>query len=272
MTQVYLKDKHAVAYFHEQATADFWDEHWKSEDLRRDIVSCKSDPVFMPLVKKFLPSGSTVLDGGCGRGHLVYALGQKGYRAIGVDFAKNTVQQINQVVPELDIRFGDVRKLEIDNDSLDGYISVGVIEHFWDGYDAILAETQRTLKPNGFLFISFPHLSLLRQLKVMVRGYPVREANMLNHENGQFYQFALRGQTVIHDLKQCGFILREKKSFDGLKGFKDELPWFRPWLQPIYDGNVKRKLRQRLDTLFRPFASHCMLLVMQKIVRQETNI
>ena len=130
---VYFQDIDALAFYKAQATPDFWDHHWQIEDLRNSIISCTYDSTFIPAVKSHLPTGSTVLEGGCGLGQLVHALQCQGYRAIGVDFAASTVQRINDEVPELDVRIGDVRALELKDGELDGYVSAGVIEHFWEG-------------------------------------------------------------------------------------------------------------------------------------------
>ena len=107
-------------------------------------------------------------------------------------------------------------------------------------------------------------MSPLRRLKATLWGYPISHIQALEDQQDTFYQFALNWEIVLHDLQQLGFTLKKTKPFDGIKGFKDELTWFKPWLQPIYDGKTHRTLRLRLDRLFRPFASHCMLLVMQK--------
>ena len=262
--KIYLKDKQIIAHFHKKASSEFWDDHWDIENFRSYICSCTSDNLFIPMVQKYLPAGSTVLDGGCGRGQLVHALKVNGYRAIGVDFAEKTIQKIKKSVPELDIRLGDIRKLPLETNELDGYLSVGVIEHFWEGYSLILEEMQRTIRKNGFLFISFPYLSPLRKLKICVGGYRERSTYQLETQQNSFYQFVLNWKAVLQDLQQYGFILKEVLPWDGVKGLKDELTWFKPLLQPMYDGKKFGRIRPYFDKLFVPFASHCMLLVMQK--------
>lgn len=265
LMRVYLRDKHALAYFEQQATPDFWDEHWKISDFRSRILSHRSDKTFIPLVKKYLPSGSTILEGGCGQGQLVHALQYQGYTSIGIDFAEHTVRRIHEAVPELDVRLGDVRHLPIEDAVLDGYLSAGVIEHFWEGYQPILAEMQRVLKPGGFVFVSFPYMSPLRKFKARIGAYPRCLSKQYEEQQEIFYQFALPWKRVASDLQQLGFTLKETQQYDGLKGFKDEVTLFQPWLQSIYDGKTHRNRRRRLDRLFLPFAAHCMILVMQKI-------
>ncbi|HEC35648.1 MAG TPA: class I SAM-dependent methyltransferase [Anaerolineae bacterium] len=264
LPRVYLSDRHALAYFREASTPEFWDRQWQVGDLRTYLQARKADNLHIRAAKRYLSPGSIVLEGGCGRGQLVHALQVNGYRAIGIDFAVRTVHAIRRAMPDLDVLLGDVRNLPIADGCLDGYVSVGVIEHFWEGYNPILDEIHRTLRPSGFLFISFPYMSPLRRWKVRLRAYPTGKRTEYATKRGIFYQFALPADQVQRDLERVGFRLLERLSYDGIKGFKDEVACLQPWLQPIYDGKKHRHLRPLLERLLRPFASHCVLLVMQK--------
>jgi len=262
---IYLSDRRTLAFFRKEATPNFWDDHWIVEDLRQVILSCKTDSTFIPRIRKYLPQGSTVLEGGCGRGQLVNALRQHGYQAIGIDFASKTVARIKEAVPELDVRIGDVRSLPIDSGTLDGYISAGVIEHFWDGYEGILAEMSRTIKSSGFLFVSFPYMSPLRRFKAKTGCYESRRIDEAEGLRGSFYQFAFPWQQVARDLGSHGFVQREAHPCAGIKGMKDEIGCLRNRLQSLYDGEGNRITSFALDHIFRTFAAHSLLLVMQKI-------
>jgi len=264
-TKTYLPDRHALAFHREKATAEFWDKHWETDKLQEIIRGTKDDGLFVPLVKRYLPAESVVLEGGCGLGYIVHALQFQGYRAIGVDFAAQTIRKIKEVAPELDVRVDDVRALELPGSSLDGYVSVGVIEHFWEGHESIVREMYRTLRMGGFLFISFPYLSPLRRLKIFFRMYPSALKQELDLRADTFYQFALSSRRIQSDLEALGFELKEIVTYDGVKGLKDEVALLQPFLQPIYDGKRAPRWRRRLDRLFKPFASHCALLVLQKV-------
>ena len=148
---------------------------------------------------------------------------------------------------------------------MDGYVSVGVIEHFWEGHFSILREMHRTLRVGGFVFVSFPYLSCLRKLKIGLHLYPFKKSSLLNDQQEHFYQFALNESKIQADYEMLGFKLIEKFTYDGIKGFKDEVVLLKPWLQEIYDGKRGIRLRPLLDKLFKPFAAHCALLVMQKV-------
>jgi SAM-dependent methyltransferase len=263
-TQIYLPDKHALAFYREKATSEFWDDHWSSADLETVLRRSKDDGLFIPAVKRYLPKGSVVLEGGCGMGQIVHALQYQGYNAIGIDFASKTIKNIKEAAPELDVRFGDVCNLDLPDDSLDGYISVGVIEHFWEGYQTIFDEMRRTLKPGGYLFVSFPFLSPLRKLKIALRQYTAQNSLSLAVEQERFYQFALDAAQVQVELETLGFKFVERVNYDGIKGLKDEVSFFKPILQEIYDGKRGQRWRGRLNQFLLPFAAHMALMVMQK--------
>jgi SAM-dependent methyltransferase len=100
-----------------------------------------------------------ILEGGCGIGQMVHAFKWQGYNAVGIDFARRTIKRVKVAVPELDIRFGDVRNLPFRDGEIAGYWSFGVIEHFWEGYERSvmkwneLSETE-AICLSRFLYVS----------------------------------------------------------------------------------------------------------------------
>ena len=259
----YLVDKDCIAFFQDQATPDFWDKHWETDKLAKLVQNCH-DSYFSNLAKKYLPPGAGIIEGGCGQGQIVNSLKYNGFDAIGIDFAEKTVQAVNQAVPELDVRIGDVFRLKFDDNTFDGYISGGVIEHFWDGYDVILSEMQRVIKSGGYLFITVPAMSPLRQIKVKLGKYTKVNSNEV--DSSKFYQFALNVQKLKSDLNNKGFLLKEQFFMDATKGIKDEISLLKPLLQKIYDGKFPQsgRIKRLMDKLFARFAGHIILLVMQK--------
>lgn len=153
-----------LIYIGQAATDQFWDEHWETDDFRKAITSNPNSYV-TKITKKYLSIGSRILEGGCGQANNVYALHKYGFDVIGLDYASETVKKIKLNAPELSIKLGDVRKLPFDDNYFDGYWSLGVIEHFWLSYDDIASEMARVIRGGGYLFITFPMMSSLRQWK-----------------------------------------------------------------------------------------------------------
>jgi len=173
------------------------------------------------------------LEGGCGTGQNVYGLNRWGYDAYGVDFAKNTVNIIKREFPDLKVFNSDVRKLKFSDNFFDGYWSLGVIEHFWEGYNKILREAKRVIKPGGYLFLTFPYMSPLRKVKTNLGFYKIFNNNLKNND---FYQFILDAEEVKSVVENYGFKLISKYPFSATKGIKDEITWIKPILQKVYNS------------------------------------
>ena len=258
--------------FEKKADPGYWDAHWKTKDLEKSITTCKSNNFIIDPLKKYLRNEKgIILEGGCGRAQNVYTIKHHGYNVVGIDYAEQTVKAVNLAVPELDVKVGDVRNLYFQDGEVAGYWSLGVIEHFWEGYD-IINEMIRVLRDkNGFLFLTFPYISPLRRLKASLGCY---DKSFNKNDVDSFYQFILNHKLVLEDLRNKGFSLREATPFDGIKGFKHEVSIFKPFLQPLYDGKfcngrLCRIFVSLLERIFRLFAAHCILLILEKHVHSD---
>ncbi len=114
--------KNRLVYLDEKANPAFWDEQWRSEGPPAEISP--KDYVVV-VTRRYLLSGSRILEGGCGRANKVKAIADAGYIVTGIDFAPNTVRQAKLDYPMIDILQGDVRKLEFEDQAFDGsYLAV----------------------------------------------------------------------------------------------------------------------------------------------------
>ncbi len=253
--------------FEEQAAnANYWDNLWNDDNLKETVKKGKRDWLVYRTTKKFIAPGKTkkILEGGCGKGQYVFSLDNAGYDAYGVDYAENTVKKINEIFPSLKITMGNVEQLDFPDEYFDGYWSLGVIEHFYGGYDKAAKEMSRVIKKGGYLFITFPYLSPLRKIKIRMEKYKKFEEGKFNRDN--FYQFALEDKKVQHDLEKLGFSLKAKKPLDGIKGLKDEIELLKPFLQKIYSSSnvYLRILRILISNIFSHFSGHTVLLIFKK--------
>lgn len=161
-----------LVYIGHPADEGYWDGHWAARLSATDIQ--KPDKFVVAATQKYLPKGATVVDAGCGVARTVYGLQQAGYDAYGVDFAPDTVNTINRLVPDLQVRLGDVRDMPFPDGFFQGVWSLGVVEHFYDGFDQIAADTARILSAGGYAFVTVPSMSPLRRLKAKLSLYPKR--------------------------------------------------------------------------------------------------
>jgi SAM-dependent methyltransferase len=262
----YSARRNALIYIGREATPAFWGQQWSgySADLSRKLAAAQHTYVTR-VTKQFLaPSAGPILEGGCGLGIHVAALANNGYQACGIDFAEETVQLVKATRPDLDIRVGDVRNLKFPDQSFAGYWSLGVIEHFWDGFGEIAAEAWRVLIPGGILFLTFPALSPLRKYKIRRSSYPPYD-DRLGAPVG-FYQFALDPVAVKNEFAQLGFRPQRMRFFSGLKGIKDEVEFLRQPLQRLVVGHatIFKRVIAGFFEIASPLAGHTVLLILQK--------
>jgi len=263
MIKYYDKRNNRLVFTGNSASSQFWDSHWSKGDIP-EFIKASNNPFIMENTKRYLPRGSKILEGGCGRGEKVYALQADGYDAYGVDFAEETVNTTKRSFPDLKIFFGDVRHLEFDDSFFDGYWSLGVIEHFFEGYERILQEMYRVLRRDGYLFMTVPAMSRLRRFKAKIGMYRAFEDGSPCMDD--FYQFAMAQEDVIGRFNLKGFELIELHPYDGIKGLKDEIALLRPPLQWVYENTsfISNVTRRGIDRMTRHFANHMVFYIFRK--------
>ena len=266
MSVLYSPEKNSLVYIKSEATPNFWDAEWlnNSKAIRRGY---QKKTYVTKITEKYLGSGSSILEGGCGSGVHVRSLHESGFAVTGIDFASKTVQWLNDNAPDLNIQYGDVRSLPFEPDVIDGYWSLGVIEHFWCGYQDILSEAYRVLKPGGYLFLTFPMISGYRQSKINNNKYGIMPNT--DKQPTDFYQFALSVESVSKSLQSNGFSVARVDGLSALKGFKEEVnnPLLKKLLTNICSSeSLYKKVIAKILSLILPvkYFGHSALIIATK--------
>ncbi len=265
MKKFYDQKHQNIVYVNEEANSCFWDDHWDHSGFN-DLKNDHRDYFLEKMTRKYLDKKSKVLEGGCGTGVKVNSLRLAGYDVTGLDFAHKTIQEIKLIKPELRIIEGDVRKLPFKENSFDGYWSLGVIEHFWEGYDVIIEEMFRVLRSGGYAFVTVPIMSSLRKWNAHKGKYPDLPFNM---NGNHFYQFALNADQMVPNFNKYGFDLLEFRRLDGVKGLKDEIrsgSMVHRFLSKIYNNNriSDKVFRRFFNFVLSTWTEHIRLFVFKK--------
>jgi SAM-dependent methyltransferase len=137
---------------------------WQVEAFDDLLSSCERDPLTPYVHKHFTPPGP-ILEAGCGSGRFVKYLHDLGFDCRGIEFNADTVRDVHAKWPELQIVQGDVLDMPYPDDEFEGVLAIGLIEHFEEGPERVLAEIRRVLKPMGIALITVPCLNGVRRLK-----------------------------------------------------------------------------------------------------------
>mgnify|MGYP001576690572 FL=1 len=254
---VFLSDK--------EVGSEYWDNIWGVQSLV-DLHRNPRNILIEKVTRKYIPKKEKlILEAGCGNAQYVRLLNNLGYNCCGIDYAETTVSQLNKFFPELQIYKRDVRDTEFDNDSFDGYWSIGVIEHFVDTYDLIVDEARRIMKRDGFAFISFPYISPMRRLKILLRRYPAKDyvdEYCIKH----FNQYAMEKEQVISVFREKGFRYVASYKYNGILGWIEEVSALQTIMNGLYSSISKHIKVPRfiLNYILSIIMSHCILLVFQK--------
>jgi SAM-dependent methyltransferase len=130
-----------------------------------------------------MPREGKVLEAGCGLARYVEFLSKRGFDVIGIEASQDTVDMLRKLAPRLDVRQGDVRELPFEDGSMSGIISLGVVEHFFEGPRKPLKEMFRVLKPGHYAIITVPSYNCIRRFKHKLGIYNVNPVKLLKESN-----------------------------------------------------------------------------------------
>jgi SAM-dependent methyltransferase len=264
--RVYVRSKRCLALLSRRADNDeYWDEVW-----RRSTEVAGAAPrarLFSNVQKRYEPNKvGPVLEAGCGDGRILRIMLNAGYQVCGVDSAAQTIERLRASLPEADVRLGDVRALPLADASIRSYWSVGVIEHFPDGYDAVVQEASRVLMLGGHAFVSFPHMSAVRTVKVRAGSY--RSVQTLNGElEESFNQYCLRGAEVRSTFARYGLKLVHQVPYSAVMGLIEDVSNLRRSMINLHGrrSSAARAARLMLELPLRYVVGHSLLQVFQKL-------
>lgn len=261
--KVYDSLNRRLLYFEQEASENFWDKKWEMS-AEATFADPPRHGLTIHTTQRYLPAGSRVLEGGCGLGDVVYALHRAGYVVDGIDYAPRVVQAINMHWPSLRVTEGDVRNLPYEDGFYDGYWSLGVIEHFPDGYDAIASEMKRVLRPGGHLFLSFPSFNTFRQSRAAKGKYNhLQDCSETKHG---FFQYALNPADVHTYFERIGFVLVEHRGLSSLQGLAEDSR-IAASVQSFLDRfhpRLATAVSMAMDLVIGRYAGHSCLLILRK--------
>ncbi len=119
------------------------------EDKKRSAAD------LLKMIEQKIGGPGTILDVGCGRGELLWAAQDRGWRAQGVDPSPAYLEWARANLG-IEGQLGTIEDAKFPDDYFDAVTMAGVIEHLYDPYTT-LREVWRVLKPGGVFYLDAPN-------------------------------------------------------------------------------------------------------------------
>lgn len=181
------------------STRQAWENIWDSASVAVELqtMTYARAQQTMDTYAAYLPKDGLLLEAGSGLSAAVITLRKRGFNVVGLDYAENALHISYQYDSSLPLVAGDVHALPFGENSLDAYLSFGVLEHFEHGMGAALAEACRVLKPGGVLVLTIPYPNVVYRLIQWRRG------GALNDED--FYESTYTRDALCQSVTNAGF-------------------------------------------------------------------
>jgi len=217
-----------LAYlFKERFNEDFWSENWSEEEIAQILSLDQRTAIgeYHKIFTKYLEKKFTVIEAGCGPSRYLYALMMEGYECVGIDNSLTLLLTVKKYRKDLPLAAMDVRKTAFSDNAVGGYISLGVMEHFFEGMEQPLLEARRILRPGGIILVSVPYFNPFRR-RLADKG---RYRKILSEKTiwKRFYQFAFTQEEFCRIVSNCDYEILDVDYFSVIKGLRDEIPSIR---------------------------------------------
>jgi ubiquinone/menaquinone biosynthesis C-methylase UbiE len=163
----FLIDKRNLSFEEGLEDPQNWDGYWRKSAGKSgviyDLIAAFYRQTFIrrnldKAIFREFPKGSELLHAGCGSGQVDMNL-QHVMKVTALDISRDALRIYSRNNPQaVNVIHGSILDLPFPDDSIDGYYSLGVVEHFTvEEIIKIFREAHRVLKPGGKMVIFWPH-------------------------------------------------------------------------------------------------------------------
>jgi ubiquinone/menaquinone biosynthesis C-methylase UbiE len=217
----------------------YWESRWTNVNVDEAMTNSSYYPLkFSNLVVK--NKDKLILEAGCGNGRVVRYYHNKKYKIIGIDFIKETIEKIKSANPMIDVRVGNICKLNFKDEYFDVILAFGLYHNFnLDNISVALNETYRVLKKGGKICVSFRS----DNIQQLIIDYMNKDKSL---KNKQFHKMNLKKNEFKELLESHGFKIKNIYSVQNFP-FLYKFKLFRSKSHKIFDENKGRIEGYRLS-------------------------
>ncbi len=186
-----------------ERTRQSWEEIWAGASVEAELAVMEQRRTYETLgvYPQYLSKEGIILEAGCGLATVIMRLRDMGFKVIGLDYAEQALHVARAYDPSLSLQVGDVHALPYADNSVHGYLSFGVLEHFEHGVGPALREANRVLVPGGTLVLTIPYPNVVHTLVRWKR----RVFGQSQLTDDDFFETTYTHHALIAELEAAGF-------------------------------------------------------------------
>ena len=136
---------------------------------------------------------------------------------VGIDYNEGPIAKVLEFDPSLPVSVGDVTQIVFPDGYFDGYLSLGVIEHFAEGPQKALREAHRVLKSGSVFIVVVPTRNIFMDLKAALTWF--KKNSTLRQWLGKppdtyYWEQYFKKKDLGDYLEAAGFEVRETHPLD----------------------------------------------------------
>jgi len=250
-------------------------EMWNNRDIETEVKVIRTRAI-VPIIENYINQSDKLIEAGCGLGGWVRYFSEKGFDISGIEYDNRIVEQAKAFDPDIKILCRNVLQLGFDDNTYDGYISLGVIEHFQEGPLDALLEAKRVTKPDGLIFLSVPLLTPLRR----ILAHPMRDLYFITHKlrGGKKYfgEYRYTKKELLDFLRITNFEPIYTGVDDYIKadafhhiGLYADYPFLRKGNGEVWELNRAGKIILRILRIFSPWFSCAGIFVVARNIKNK---
>ncbi len=178
----------------------------------RSLVSAHQYTLLYQTLRKYIPTGKTVLDWGCGNGHFSYFLLKSGYQTVGFSFDDFYFRRyFDSQNYEFELgNYAHPQLISATTGKFDAVVSVGVLEHVRETSGSeidSLQEISRILKPGGY-FICYHFPNQFSLIEAIASQIPGKHHHRYRYTQAQIKTLCQQTQFALLEIQRYGLLPR----------------------------------------------------------------
>ena len=226
--------------YRDKTNKNYWTKRWSDIGADQPMKNEKKYPLKYSILT-VKDKNKKILEAGCGAGRILRYYHDKGYKIIGIDFIKEAIDKLKEKDSSLDVRVGDITKLNFENNFFDYILAFGLYHNLNEKLKIAIDETYRVLKNEGYVCASFRADNLQNLISDFMK-------KTSSNDKKEFHKMNLTKKEFIELFKRNNFKVEHVFPVENMP-FLYKFSFFREKRQKEFDENIARRDGYQLSIL-----------------------